>query len=55
MPYLIIQSQDKPNAAIQILNKLFSKLTGKNLTDHDSHRKDSISFIDIRNMMRRKC
>ena len=35
----------------QLLNQLFSKLTGKYLINHDSHHKDCISFVDIRNMM----
>ena len=36
--------------SMQDLNELFTKLTWKYLTDHDSHCKDCISFIDIRNM-----
>ena len=32
---------------MQVLNKLFSQLTWKYVTNHDSHRKDFISFIDI--------
>ena len=40
------------NAAIQVLNELFTKLTWRYLIDYDSHFKDCISCIEyIRNMM----
>ena len=37
--------------SIQVPNELFTKMTRKYLTDHDSYCKDCINFIDIRNMM----
>ena len=36
---------------IMILNELFSNLTWKYLINDNSHCKNSISFIDIRNMI----